>query len=67
VKSWATTGASDLDKAIVREKIRVTVMSRRGVQRSKKTEFASLTAAAKDAYLEPSDLLSKHEWLFRQH
>jgi addiction module HigA family antidote len=69
VKSWATTGASDLDKAIVREKIRVTVMSRRGVQRSKKAEFASLTAAAKDAYhaLEPSDLLSKHEWLFRQH
>jgi len=69
IKSWATAGASDPDKAIVREKIRVTVMSRRGVKRSKRNEFSTLTAAAKDAYqaLEPSDVLSKHEWLFREH
>jgi hypothetical protein len=69
VKFWATAGASDSDKAVVREKIRVTVMSRRGLKRSRKAEFATLLAAAKDAYhaLEPSDLLSKHAWLFRDY
>jgi plasmid maintenance system antidote protein VapI len=68
VKSWANDGASNSDKAFVRERIRVTIMSRRGVKRSKETGFAKLPAAAKAAYeaLEPSDLLNKHEWLFRQ-
>ena len=67
-KSWADAGAPDADKALVREKIRVTVMSRRGVKRADKTDFARLTAEAKAAYqaLEPSDLLNKHEWLFRE-
>ncbi|WP_112662186.1 HigA family addiction module antitoxin [Microvirga flavescens] len=67
ILSWANAGASDSDRAIVREKIRVTVMSRRGLKRSKETNFASLTKAAKAAYqtLEPADLLTKHAWLFR--
>jgi len=69
VTSWATASASDIDKAYLREKIRVTVMSRRGVIRAKKTDSAKLSAAAKAAYLalEPSNLLNKHEWLFRRH
>lgn len=69
VKSWAEAAASDADKAFVREKIRVTVMSRRGVKRSKTTDSTKLSAAAKTSYeaLEPSDLLNKHEWLFREH
>jgi hypothetical protein len=69
VKSWANAEASDFDKAFVREKIRVTVMSRRGVKRSKKSDTNNLSAAAKASYqaLEPSDLLNKHEWLFREH
>jgi len=69
VKTWAAT-ASDADKAVVREQIRVTVMSRRAARQSKgKTDFASLTAAAKAAYdaLQPTDLLNKHEWMFREH
>ena len=68
VRSWAEDGATDADKAIVREKIRVTVMSRRGVRHSKKKDQPNLTSSAKAAYkaLEPSDLLHKHEWLFRQ-
>ena len=67
VTTWAVS-ASDGDTAIVREKIRVTVMSRRGRNRSKGTEFSNLETAAKAAYqaLEPSDLLNKHEWLFRE-
>jgi addiction module HigA family antidote len=69
VKIWADADASNADKAFVREKIRVTVMSRRGLKRSKKTDFAKLSAAAKTSYqaLEPSNLLYKHEWLFREH
>lgn len=65
VTNWAA-GVSDGDKALVREKIRVTVMSRRG--RSNGTESSNLMIAAKAAYqaLEPSDLLNKHEWLFRE-
>ena len=67
VTAWAAT-ASDGDKAFVREKIRVTVMSRRGKKRSRGTEFSNLEVAAKAAYqaMEPSDLLNKHEWLFRK-
>ncbi|MCG7391965.1 HigA family addiction module antitoxin [Microvirga sp. ACRRW] len=67
ILSWANAEASDSDKAIVREKIRVTVMSRRGLKRSKEANFASLTKAAKVAYqaLEPTDLITKYEWLFR--
>ena len=68
VTSWAAAGAADSDKALVREKIRVTVMSRRGAMRSKPAEFAVLSAAAKSVYqaLQPSDLFSKHAWLFRE-
>jgi addiction module HigA family antidote len=67
VKSWATSEASDLDKAFVREKVRVTVLSRRGARRLKSSELKELIAAAKDAYaaLEPANLLNKYEWLFR--
>lgn len=66
IKNWADT-ASDLDKAMVREKIRVTIMSRRGVAKSKRKKTDKLDTAAKAAYvsLEPSDILNKHEWLFR--
>lgn len=67
LRAWAAD-ASDRDKAFVREKIRVTVMSRRGRRRSNTSEFPNIRTAAKAAYqaLEPSDLLSKHEWLFRE-
>jgi addiction module HigA family antidote len=65
LKSWAARG-SDEDRAVLRDKIRVTVMSRRGRKRSKKPDATNLDAAAKDAYaaLEPTDVLNKHAWLF---
>jgi hypothetical protein len=67
VTAWAAT-ASDADKAIVREKIRVTTMSRRGQRRAKKGDFAKLSEAGRGAYaaLEPSDLINKHAWLFKE-
>jgi addiction module HigA family antidote len=65
-RSWAAR-ATDGDRAALREKIRVTIMSRRGRRRAKESDAAALNAAAKAAYaaLEPADLLNKHAWLFR--
>jgi addiction module HigA family antidote len=69
VKAWAKTKASDADKAAMREKIRLSTLSRRAALRGKKNAkaAAALATAGKTAYaaLEPSDLLNKHAWLFR--
>lgn len=68
VETWAKTKASDTEKAAMREKIRVATLSRRAAMRAKKNErVAALFGKAKAAYaaLEPSDLLNKHAWLFR--
>ena len=67
--AWAESKASDEDKAVMREKIRVSTLSRRAALRSKKDKQAeALKTTAKAAYaaLEPSDMLNKHAWLFRE-
>jgi addiction module HigA family antidote len=68
IEDWVAGDASDADIAIVREKIRVTVLSRRGRRSADADGFAALTKKAREVYdrLEPKDLLNKHEWLFRQ-
>lgn len=69
VETWAKSGASDTEKAAMREKIRVSTLSRRAARQSKKDAAArGLVKAAKSAYdaLEPKDLLNKHAWLFRE-
>lgn len=68
VEDWAKTKASDADKAALREKVRISTLSRRAALRAKKSgKTTGLAAAGKAAYaaLEPSDLLNKHVWLFR--
>jgi hypothetical protein len=68
VAAWAKTKASDADKAAMREKIRVSTLSRRAALRAKNSaKAADLATVGKAAYaaLEPSDLLNKHAWLFR--
>lgn len=69
IEAWAVGGASDAEKAVMREKIRVTTLSRRAAIRSKKSDLESLATSGKAAYaaLEPSDLLNRHLWLFREH
>lgn len=69
IQGWANTKASDSDKATLREKIRVTTLSKRAAVRARHNGRASgLTTLGKAAYtaLEPTDLLNKHEWLFRE-
>jgi addiction module HigA family antidote len=68
VEAWAKTKASDADKAAMREKVRVSTLSRRAALRAKnRAKAADLATVGKAAYaaLEPSDLLNKHAWLFR--
>ena len=58
-----------LKRRALREKIRTSTLSRHGALRVKKNaNAAALTTTAKTAYLalEPSDLLNKHAWLFRE-
>jgi addiction module HigA family antidote len=68
IENWAKADATDTDKATMREKIRVSTLSRRAARRAKKigrgAALAIMGKAAHDA-LEPSDLLNKHAWLFR--
>ena len=67
IEAWAKN-ASDADKAALREKIRVSTLSRRAALRTKKNKkMTDSKSKAKAAYasLEPSDVLNKHAWLFR--
>lgn len=67
VEAWAKT-ASDDDKIALREKIRVSTLSRLAARRAKKSGKQSrVTAAAQHIYtaLEPSSLIDKHAWLFK--
>lgn len=68
IGEWHNTGAPDEDIAKVREKIRVTVLSRRGRKKTDEESQASLTKQAKAVYaaMQPKDIVNKHEWLFRQ-
>jgi hypothetical protein len=68
IDEWRKAGASDTDIARVREKIRVTVLSRRGQKTADEGEQATLSKIAKAVYvsMEPTDVVNKHEWLFRQ-
>ena len=73
LEDWAATKATDAEKAQMREKVRVSALSRRAAMRAQKNPEAkaravALAEKAKAAFaaLEPSDLLNKHAWLFRE-
>jgi len=68
VEAWATT-ASDDAKADMREKVRTSTLSRRALLRGKNKKGGKEVAkAAKAAYeaLEPTSLINKHAWMFKQ-
>ncbi|MBY5762884.1 HigA family addiction module antidote protein [Rhizobium leguminosarum] len=67
IDKWAET-ASDEDRAALRERIRVTTMTRHAViQRGRRGE-PKTNARAKQAYdrLEPKDPVHRHAWLFKK-
>lgn len=67
VDNWAVS-ADDEDKSIVRERIRVTTMTRRARMRRGGRGAIESHARAKATFerLEPKDAIQKHAWLFRQ-
>ncbi len=70
IEMWARDKASDADKSALREKIRVSTLSRRTALRSKaNTRWPVRASKARAVYaaLEPSDLLNRHAWLFRDN
>lgn len=68
IDEWRNAGALDEEVAKIREKIRVTVLSRRGRKKVNEESQSSLTEKAKAVYaeLQPKDIVNKYEWLFRQ-
>jgi addiction module HigA family antidote len=65
VRKWAIS-ADDADKAWVREKIRLTVLSQRAKTRGVRISDAlKKSAAAAYETLAPQNLLNRYEWLFR--
>ncbi|MGA3682481.1 hypothetical protein [Pseudomonas graminis] len=68
IADWAKKTASDEEKATVREKIRVITLSPRAKRRaSKDGNVSSLSVPGKEIYvaLEPTDILHRHSWLFK--
>lgn len=70
MEHWAICDAGDADKAVLREKIRQKVLSRRAALRAQKhPDSVALLDVAKKVYiaLEPENLLNRHAWLFREN
>lgn len=66
IEKWAKAKATtDAEKAQLREKIRVTVFSRHAIKHSSISADQEKLAKFIYDFLEPSDLLSKHSWLFK--
>jgi addiction module HigA family antidote len=69
IEDWAKERANDIDKSKLREKIRVSTLSWRALKRANKKneDITVITSAARNAYsaLEPTDILQKHAWLFK--
>ncbi len=69
IETWAGKKASESEKASMREKIRVSVFSRRAAiwaKKNPKITVSAKRAKAVCAALEPSDILIKHSWLFEK-
>lgn len=70
IEAWAKEKASDEEKVVMREKIRVSTLSRRALMRAKRSgKSTNLTSVGINVYaaLESSDVICKHFWLFRNH
>ena len=67
VQKWAKN-AGDHCKAEVREKVRVSVLSKRVAKRVEREDWPQMTEKGRTAFLllEPEDVVHKHAWLFKQ-
>lgn len=67
IEHWSHTAADD-EKAIVRDEIRESVLSRHALRRPHRTAIEELRQSAMQvaALLGPQDCVNKHAWLFRE-
>ncbi|WP_229714314.1 helix-turn-helix transcriptional regulator [Saccharibacillus endophyticus] len=65
IEKWSST-ASDDDKSILREKIRVNAFSRRAKKKEANAIDAGSSARKIHAMLEPKNIVIRHEWLFKK-
>ena len=63
IKDWALNQATESEKVTMREKLRTTVLSKRGKRDSNRIMFTELGKQAYEA-LEAKELIDKHFWLF---
>lgn len=68
VRTWARSDVPDSDRADLREAIRRSFLGRRAQQHRLTAAGSLMVATAKEIFdeLEPSDLIARHEWLFRE-
>ncbi len=67
IETWGKDKASDFDKAVVREKIRISMLSLSAIRRRSKNNIEVQRSRAEQVYeaLEPNNVFYKYEWLFR--
>ena len=66
VDKWISEGQDDQSKAMLRERIRFSTMTRRSQKRLKDNNLRDRAKAVYDALI-PDDLISRHHWLFVKH
>ena len=68
IGDWKKSDANEDEIAKVREKIRVSVLSRHSHKKRHERKWAALSKTAKTVYdsLEPTDIIKRYEWLFHQ-
>ena len=67
VENWLSDEQCDEDLAVLREKIRVSVLSKNVRKSAQKLGFAEFTAKASEVYkkLQPKNIILKNLWLFK--
>lgn len=64
IETWGNT-AAESEKSILRERIRTSIYTRRAKSENKQTEIVESARTAYE-FLEPTDIILRHEWLFRK-
>ncbi len=67
IENWLSDGQSDEDLAVLRENIRVLVLSKNVRKRAQKLGFAEFTDKALEVYkeLQPKNVVIRNMWLFK--
>ncbi len=66
IDKWAREQATDSEKALLREKVRLSVLSTRSLKNPSLSDKQEKSAKSAYEALEPSNLLNKHSWLFKE-